>query len=306
MIRRAVSRAISAPFWVRFPSCCGVGSRKRKRPTGWTGEPACRGARQSTRATRPPAPRRSSTTRTPARTSIRRETRSKATDTPPSPRHTRDPAPRLTSSRARREPILVVPPARDDERSAEGARRGPRGAPAAVPAADTALVTPRLPQRAHPRLPRRRSPRPPSPPRCVSTRRPATSRVHRRSHRDRTRAPSRVRSPDTDDRSHCTQIATARASDPAPDAPVADAAPAPPAAVPSPVSPPAPDAAPAKASADEPTPAARDAAPDTAPVPEPAPAATATPDPVSSLVAGAIAKATGGTPSRRRGWIRQL
>lgn len=97
MIRRAVSRAISAPFWVRFPSCCGVGSRKRKRPTGWTGEPACRGARQSTRATRPPAPRRSSTTRTPARTSIRRETRSKATDTPPSPRHTRDPAPRLTS-----------------------------------------------------------------------------------------------------------------------------------------------------------------------------------------------------------------
>ena len=89
---RGPSRAIFAPSWVRFSPYSPVQSAVSVFATRLRN-----GARQSTRATRSPARRRDSTTRTPARTSIRRETRSKATDTPPSPRHTRDPAPRLTS-----------------------------------------------------------------------------------------------------------------------------------------------------------------------------------------------------------------
>jgi len=113
--------------------------------------------------------------------------------------------------------------------------------------------------------------------------------------RDRTRSISRLRSPDTDHERHHVQTATPTASDPGAPAPVADDAPAPPAADADPVA-----DAPATASADEPAPVAADAAPETAPETAPTPEtvaiATPAPDPVSSLVAGALTKAAEATP----------
>ena len=90
-IRRLIRRAVRA---ARFLARVGLGLRHAHQQTKLSQSAVFVFAtrlhgRQSTRATRPPARRRASTTRTPARTSIRRETRSKATDTPPSPRHTR-------------------------------------------------------------------------------------------------------------------------------------------------------------------------------------------------------------------------